>query len=344
MLRHVTSAILDLPPNMKRALALLVIVPSLATTGYVVLFGWSLVDAAYMTVTVLTTVGFREVRELDDAGRVYTMFVAVSGVGTIFYALVSVMQFLIEGEFGNILGVHRMKREISSLSDHYVLCGFGRVGEEIAREFMARDIPFVVVETTDEAIERAQKRGVLLLVGDATIDDILKEAGVERARGLLAASDSDAGNTFITLAAKSLNPSIYVVARAAHPESQPRMTRSGADRVFSPYLIAGRQMAISALHPIVTEFIDSAWSAQKDAPVLAEIEITPDSGFAGKTVDDVLRGRKSIVVLGLLNASGQVLVAPPGSTRLAAQDRIIVMGREPELAAVQPNHRHVAAG
>jgi voltage-gated potassium channel len=172
---------------------------------------------------------------------------------------------------------------------------------------------------------------------------MLRDAGVERAAGLLAASDSDAGNTFITLTAKSLNPGLYVVARAAYPDSQPRMLRAGADRVFSPYLIAGRQMAISALHPIVTEFIDSAWSARPGEPVLAEIEITPDSGFAGRAVADVLNGRKSVLVLGVRKATGEVLVAPPAETLLEARDRIIVMGPEPELEAVQPDHRHAAS-
>lgn len=344
MPRQLWAALLDLPANLKRAIAALIVVPTVATLGYIALFGWTFIDALYMTVTVLTTIGFREVRDLDTEGRVYTIFVALSGVGTVFYALVSVMQFIIEGELGHILGVHRMKDRIDRLRDHYVLCGFGRVGEEIAREFMARDIPFVVVETTDEAIERARKRGVLLLIGDATSDEVLRDAGVERARGLLAASDSDAGNTFITLTAKSLNPNIYVIARASHLESQQRMQRAGADRVFSPYLIAGRQMAISALHPIVTEFIDSGWTGRKDEPVLAEIEVTPDSGLAGQTLDDVLRGRKSVIVLGLRRATGDVAVAVPRDTRLEARDRIIVLGREAELEAVQPNHRHLAAG
>ena len=182
-----------------------------------------------------------------------------------------------------------MKGRIEDLKDHYILCGFGRVGEEIAREFETRRLPYVVIESNEEAIERCRQRGYLLLTGDATSDAILKEAGIERARVLLAASDSDAGNTFIVLTAKALNPTLFVVSRAAQPVSEPRMLRAGADRVFSPYTIAGKQMALTALHPMVVEFIDTLASRQDGAPVLAEIDVSDVSGLAGRTIHDVLR-------------------------------------------------------
>lgn len=334
----------DSPPqNLIRAAALLLILPVAGTLGYMVIEGWPFLDALYMTVITLTTVGFREVHPLDDSGKVFTMLLTVVGVGAIFYALISLFQFLLEGELGTLLGVRRMKGQIDRLTNHYILCGFGRVGEEIAREFMARAMPFVIIEQTDEAIERAQRRGYLVLVGDATNDDILREAGVARARCLLAASDSDAGNTFIVLTAKALNPDVYVVARAAHPESQPRLLRAGADRVFSPYIIAGRQMAISALQPMVVEFIDTLGTGDAVDRVLAEIEISEESGLAGRTVEDVISKNRTIIVMGLHKANGDVVVGPAMTSTVNVGDRIIVMGRESELEALSPGRTPVRA-
>jgi voltage-gated potassium channel len=334
--RRLSGTLADLPPNVLRAAVLLLILPVIGTSGYMVIEGWTFLDALYMTVTVLTTIGFREVRPLDDSGRVFTIFLAIAGVGTIFYGLVSLFQFVIEGELGKLVGVHRMKDRIEGLKDHYILCGFGRVGEEIAREFEARRLPYVVVESNVEAIERCRQRGYLLLMGDATNDAVLKDAGVERARVLLAASDSDAGNTFIVLTAKALNPTLFIVARAAQPVSEPRMLRAGADRVFSPYVIAGKQMAVTALHPMVLEFIDTLASRRDGAPVLAEIDVSDVSGLAGRTIHDILHSASSVIVLGLQGATGELQVGPPSEAVLRAGDRVIVMGQEKDLEAIRP--------
>jgi len=330
------AAALSLPRNLVTAAALLLTLPIIGTAGYMILEGWSFIDALYMSVITLTTVGFREVRPLDTSGKVFTMIFTVSGVGAVFYAFLSLFQFLLEGELGTFLGVQRMKGQIERVRDHYILCGFGRVGEEIAREFVARDLPFVVVENNPEAIERARHRGYLLLVGDATSDAILKEAGIDRATCLLAASDSDAGNTFIVLTAKALNPSLFLVSRAAQPDSEPRMIRAGANRVFSPYVIAGRQMALSALHPVVVEFIDTLATRGEGAPILAEIEVADGSGLAGRTIHDVLHACRSVVVLGLQRPTGELKVGPASDTVLEAGDRVIVMGEEEELETIRP--------
>jgi voltage-gated potassium channel len=340
MLRNFQATVRSLPANVVRAGLLLISVTVVGTIGYMAIEGWSFLDALYTTVVVMTTIGLSGEQPLDDAGRVFTIALAVFGVGGIFYALIAVFQFLLEGELGAILGVQRMKSQIEQLRGHYILCGFGRVGEEIAREFVSRDITFVVVEITPEAIERAQRRGYPLLVGDGTSDDVLREAGVERARCLLAASDSDADNTFIILTAKALNPSIHVVARAAQPDSQPRMLRAGADRVFSPYITAGRQMAVSALQPSVVEFIDTLATGQAGERILAEIDVSVDSGFVGQTIEQALRESESILVLGIRRPSGEVLIGPGLEVSLQPGDRVIVMGDDAELEAIQANHSH----
>jgi len=334
--QQVRATFSSLPPNLPRAALLVLLLPAFGTAGYMLLEGWTFLDALYMTVIVITTIGFREVQPLDTSGRIFTMVLAASGVGALFYALLSLFQFLLEGELGLLLGVQRMKGRIDALTDHYILCGFGRVGEEIAREFASRGTPFVVIESNQEAIERCRQRGHLLLMGDATTDAILKDAGIDRARVLLAASDSDAGNTFITLTAKAMKPDLFVVARAAHPESEPRLVRAGADRVFSPYLIAGRQMALSALHPVVVEFIDTLARRDGGAPVLAEIEVSTDSGLHGRTIHNILHQCHTVSVLGLLRAGGVLAVAPDSDTILESGDRVIVMGQEEELERIRP--------
>ena len=298
--------------------------------------GFSFFDAVYQTVTTITTAGFGEVEPLSDAGRAFTLFLIVVGIIVILYVLSCITQIAVEGELESILGRRRMHSRMRALKDHYIVCGFGRVGEEIALEFVSRDLPFVVVETNQEAIGRAERRGYLLLIGDATNDEILKAAGVERAACLLAASDSDAGNTFIVLTARALNPGLFIVSRAAYPESEPRMLRAGADRVFSPYNIAGKQMALTALHPLVVEFIDTLASRRDGAPILAEIDVSEVSGLAGRTIHDVLHQFPSIVVLGLENAAGDLRVGPATDTVLRMGDRVILMGQESELEAIRP--------
>jgi voltage-gated potassium channel len=304
--------------------------------GYLTIEGWDFLDALYMSIITLTTIGFSEVRPLSDGGRVFTIVLAVSGVGAIFYATIAIVQFVLEGELGTILGVRRMKGRIESLRNHYILCGYGRVGTEIAREFEQRRVPFVIVESNPEAIQRAADNGHLVVDGDATIDSVLREAGVEHARGLLAASDSDAGNTFIVLTAKALRPDLYTVSRAARIESEPRMTRAGADRTISPYAMAGRRMALSALQPLVVEFIDTLATGMHEERILAEIEISEESGLSGRTIEDVMQPCRGAVVLGVQGATGSIQVAPPGETHLRPGDRLIVLGNEAELETIRP--------
>jgi len=309
---------------------------AIGVAGYMAIEGFSFLDALYQTVTAATTAGFGEINPLGSTGRAFTIVIIILGVIVILYVLTAVMQIAVEGELESILGARRMKSKIEALKDHYILCGFGRVGTEIAREFSARGVPFVVVESNPEALGRAQAGGHLLLEADATSDAVLREAGIERARGLLAASDSDAGNTFIVLAAKAVRPDLYVVSRAARSESEPRMRRAGADRTISPYSIAGRRMALSALQPLMVEFIDALASGRHEEQILAEIEISEESGLGSRTIEDVMQACRGAVVLAVQRATGAIQVGPSGSSQLAVGDRLIVLGDEAELEAIRP--------
>jgi len=333
---RVRAALATLPRNLVTAAAILVLLPLAGTAGYIAIEGWGFLDALYMAVTTLTTVGFREVHPLSDGGRIFTIALAIAGVGAIFYALLSLFQFVLEGELAQMLGVRRMKGRIEALRDHYILCGYGRVGTEIAREFSERGVSFVVVESNPEAIARAQGSGHLMLEGDATNDAVLREAGIEHARGLLAASDSDSGNTFIVLTAKALRPGLFVVSRAGRTESESRMARAGADRTISPYGIAGRRMALSVLQPLMVEFIDTLATGRHEEQILAEIEISEESGLGGRTIEDVMESCRGAVVMGVQRATGTIQVGPRGSTPLEVGDRLIVLGDETELEAIRP--------
>jgi voltage-gated potassium channel len=309
---------------------------TVGTIGYVTIEGFSFLDAAYQTITAVTTAGFGEINPLGDAGRIFTIVIILVGIAVILYILTAVMQLAVEGELETLLGVRRMRGRIEALRDHYVLCGFGRVGEEIAREFIERRIPFVIVESNPEALERCRRHDYLLIEGDASSDAVLLEAGIERARCLLAVSDSDSGNTYITLSAKALNPNVFVVARVGRTVSEERMRRAGADRVISPYTIGGRRMALSALQPLVVDFIDTLATGRHGEQVLAELEVTEESGLAGMTIEDCFRACPDATLLALQEPTGNIQVGPRGTTTLAPGDRLIVLGTEEELEALGP--------
>jgi voltage-gated potassium channel len=258
------------------------------------------------------------------------------GVGVAFYILTTLVATVVEGDLGLALGVRRMKGRIEALRDHYILCGFGRVGDEIAREFAARKVPFVIVESVPESLERARKKGYLIVEGDAATDATLLEAGIQRARCLLAASDSDAGNTYIVLAAKALNPRLFVVARAGQPVSEDRVRRAGADRVISPYSIGGRRMALSALQPLVLDFIDTLAAGRHGEQILAELEVTEESGLAGLTIDGCFISCPGATVLALQKPTGPIHVGPRPTTVLEVGDRLMVLGDEEDLQALRP--------
>lgn len=323
----------DARARVATGLAIFGVMLAAGTLGYMIIERWSFLDALFMTVTTITTVGYREIQPLDTKGRIFTIVLVLFGVGTAFYLLTTFVALIIEGDLRAAFGLTRMKGRIEQLRDHHILCGFGRVGEEIAREFNERKTPFVVVENNRDTLQRAVEQGYLVVEGDAASDEVLLEAGVKRARTLLAASDSDSGNTYITLTAKALNPQIFVVARAARRESEARAMRAGADRVISPYAISGRRMALSALQPNVVDFIDTLAVGRNAEQILAEIEVTEESCLFGLSVRQLLEA-SPVTILGLQRAGGELIVGPREDVRLEMGDRLMVVGREGDVAAV----------
>jgi voltage-gated potassium channel len=211
--------------------------------GYRVIEGWSFIDALYMTVITITTVGFMEVHPLYPAGRIFTIFLTIGGVGGALYSLTAIVQYVLEGHLGTTLGRRHMKARIGNLKEHYILCGYGRVGEEIAHTFSQEEVPLVIIDNHEATLAQAEKQGYLCLLADATSDVVLKEAGVERARGLVAAVDSDSENTYITLSARALRPDLFISARYSGVEAKSKLEKAGANRVISPYAIGGHRLA-----------------------------------------------------------------------------------------------------
>jgi voltage-gated potassium channel len=316
-------------------LLLLAIVMVVGTSGYISLEGWSFLDALYMTVITVTTVGYREVRPLDESGEVFTLFLLFFGVGSAFYILTALVAAIIEGDLGQIFGVRRMQATIQRLKDHHIICGYGRVGQEIVREFRERDAPFVIVDRDAPAVERARSEGLLAITGDATHETTLQAAGIERCASLLAACDSDSTNTYITLTAKLLRSDAYVIARVGAAANEPKLLQAGADRVISPHQMGGRRMAVSALQPVLLDFIDIVAAGTQSAGILGDVAVEAKTGLAGRTLAEVFRDAPDVTVLAIRSARGTIIVGPAPTTRLALGDRLMLFGSEEQVEKIR---------
>ncbi|MBZ5585684.1 MAG: potassium channel protein [Acidobacteriia bacterium] len=308
----------------------------IGTAGFVVIEGYPPFDAFYMTLITMTTVGYSEVHPLSQAGRVFNSFLIIFGVTTIFAAVGVMAQSIIEMEFGDVIGKRRNKRMIDKLKDHYIICGYGRVGRGAAAELQHAGVPFVVVDVRPERVEAAIHGGLLAVAADSTRDETLRLLGVEKARGLVAALATDADNLFVLLSAKGLNPNIYVATRAAEEGAEEKMRRAGANAVFAPYSITGHRLAQSLLRPHVVQFLDFT---TKDIGIDVEIEqvrVAEASPADSKTIRELQLGRDiGIIVLAIRERDGSMRFNPPADTAVHGGDYLIAMGRQENLRALE---------
>ena len=316
--------------RLRWAIALLAAALVYGTIGFMLLEGWRFLDALYMTVTTLTTVGFREVRPLDDAGRIFAMTVILVGVGTVFITISLTGRWVAEAQLGSRSRRRRMERRIDALQGHYIICAYGRVGRAVAREFEAEGVRFVVIDPKEELEERMTQDGVLYLVEDPSEEGVLLRAGVPHARGLVCAVDSDATNVYITLVARSLNPDLFIVARASERGSDKRLLKAGADRVVSPFVSSGRHMALVALRPRATDVLEVE-SPGAASMKLEEVRIDADSPMMGRTIEE---GLGTNPVLAIRHAGGQITAKPSPGVTLQAGDLVLLLG-EDELPAIR---------
>jgi len=307
----------------------------LGSLGFVWLEGWPFLDALYMTVTTLTTVGYGETHPLSPWGRVYNMGLILAGMGFLFYIVTSLARVVVEGEIAEALGKRKLLKQIKKLSGHYIICGFGRLGGIIARQLKERGIPMVVVESNPDLIERLEEGGYHFVPGDATKEEVLQEAGIEKARGLVSVVHSDASNVYIVLTARSLNPKLFIVARGEEPGSLQKLLRAGADKVESPYEMGGRKMAHTILRPTVTTFMELAMQEGVDWS-LEEIRVGDTSAMIGLPLKDSgIRQKFELIVVAIKRADGELLFNPTPLTTIQAGDTLILIGMRKSLDALE---------
>lgn len=313
---------------------LIVLIISGGTLGYVFLEGWDFFDSFYMTIITLTTVGFGEVHPLSRVGKMFTVALIIGGVGTVFYALSTGAKFMLEGELQEIFGRKRLEKRIKEIRDHFIVCGYGRMGKIICRELREKKISFVVVEKMPE--RHLDEQNVLLVEGDATKDEVLKEVGIERAKGLISVLPTDAENLYVVLSARGLNPTLTIVARAGDEGSEQKLLRAGADRVVSPYYIGGLRIAHTVLKPAVVDFIEFATKSGNIDLQMEEIAIQENSGLVGRTLDDSGIGRElGIIVVAIKEGSGEMRFNPTYKTAIKAGDTLIALGEISKLKALE---------
>ncbi|MFN8623996.1 MAG: potassium channel protein [Chloroflexota bacterium] len=303
-------------------LLLVIVAIAFYTALYMLWDAWSLSDALYMTVITLTTVGFKEVRELDEVGRWITMAAALSGAALIFGGVGIMAETLVADLTSGRRERRRMQQGVDAMRGHWIVCGYGRVGSTVARELRQAGRSVVVLDVYPESVEKARVDGYPIVEGDATDDGVLRLAGIDRAAGLVASIDSDANNVYVVLSARTLNPGLFIVGRAAVPSAEAKLQHAGADRIVSPYTMAGRRIAELATRPAVVDFIDAALSPAQARFSIEQRRIEPGSAFDGRTVSEL--ADRGIFTLALVLGPNELDPHPPRDRRLHAGDELIV--------------------
>jgi voltage-gated potassium channel len=317
------------------AILLVVVVFFTGVLGYVTIERWSPLDATFMTVITLASVGYGETHPLSPSGRVFTIFLITFGVVAIAFVISTGSNVILEGQLDNLMGRRKLEKEIQKLKRHFIICGYGRMGRVICQELAKKKIPHVVIESHPEVIGAIPERA-LVIHGDATQDAVLLKAGIRQARGLVSVVSTDAGNVYITLTARGLCPDIYIVARAGEEGSEKKLLRAGANKVISPYIIGGGTIAQALLRPAVVDFIELVTQSEHLDLQMEEIEITSASSLCGVTLPESgIRQKLNIIVVAIKKAAGHMVFNPSAPTVLESGDHLIVLGGAENLATLE---------
>ena len=311
------------------AVCLMVIIGTLV---FHVLEGWSIADSLYATAQTVTTVGFGDVVPHTFYGRLFASVFMLFGVGIVLYALTSTVQSIIQSEMLSTFGHLRRSIKMSKLRDHFIICGAGRVGSHLIRGLKDTDGPFVVIESDPRKVEELSDRGIAVLVRDATLEESLREAGVEYARGLATCLADDADNVYVVLTARDLNPNLHIVARAAEEQAESKLIRAGANRVVAPSIIGGHRMAMALTKPAVGDFLDSVTANHLELG-FEQLEVDPGSTLVGRRLkESVIRSELNIVIVSIRRNDGEIIFNPSGETRIEGGDMLIAIGNAESLS------------
>jgi voltage-gated potassium channel len=318
-----------IPYNLKLLAILLVLLVIVGIAGFHLIEGWSYFDGFYMVLTTITSIGYGEIHPLSHVGRLWNSFIIIVGVGLVLLLVGGASRTLLEFELQSVFGRRRMDREISRLTGHFIICGAGRVGRSAARELARRPLPFIVVDTNEEKLQKYASEGWLTFLGDATQAPVLQQLRIEQATGLVAATTTDAINIYIILTARSLNPKLKIVARAAEEEAEKHLYTAGADSVVSPYKFAGYRIAQTFMRPNVLDFFDTAMNQQRPLEI-EEVKVGKGARFVGKTLEGSrIRQELGVIVLAIKGEHTPVRFNPPPDEVIHSGDHLIAMG-DPE--------------
>jgi len=322
----------------QRIIFLIVLISSvilLGTIGFMAVERWGFFDSLYMTIITLTTVGYMEVHPLSNIGRAFTIILILTGVGTMLYVLSVGARILLEGELREIFGRRKLSKRIEKLEDHYIICGYGRMGKIICREMLQSNAPFIIAEK-DPGVIASIDKNILAVQGDSTQDAVLKEAGIEKAKGLISVLSTDADNLYVVLSARGLNPKLRIVARASDEGVEQKLLRAGADNVVSPYFIGGLRIAHTILKPAVVDFIEFATKSGNIELQMEEIKVKESSPITDKALDECgIRKEMGIIIVAIKRESGEMEFNPKSTSVIKRGDTLVAMGETKQLKALE---------
>ncbi len=306
----------------------LLIIVFTGTFGYTLIEDWPLLDSLYMTVITITTVGYGEVRELSRTGRFFTIGLIISSVGIVAYLVSRLAGVVVEWEITKFMGRKKLEKTISKLKNHYIVCGYGRIGGYICSQFKGEGLPFVLIENDEQVIQRVEEEGVVYVRGDATDEKTLIDAGVERAKALITAVASDADNLYITLTARGLNPNLYILSRASEEKAERKLISAGANKVVSPYLIGAHRMAMAIIKPAVVELMELAMERESLELQLQEIKVNDTARLPGTTLrESGIRSELDLIVVAIKKEDGSMIFNPAFNTAIVEGDTLIILGQ-----------------
>jgi len=299
--------------------------------GFIFLEDYTPLDALYMTVITLSTVGFKEVRELSPQGEVFVIFLIILGVISATLVMSTIGQMILEGQIREIFGRRRMDSKIKVLKDHYIIAGFGRVGRQVVDEFVERKVPFVVIEKEEGALDYLNRHDYYYIIGEATEDDSLIAAGIERANALVSTLPSEADNVYLTLTARHINPNLYIIGRADNPGGEKKLMRAGANSVVSPHILGGMRMAMSALRPNVVDFMQMTALGGSGLSI-EEVAVPPKCHFSGKSlVQSKIKAEYGITIIGIKKPGKKMQINPPPDAIIEEEDILVLVGSQDQL-------------